>query len=109
MFGLSFQEMVIVGIIAIVLFGKRLPEVARTLGGQYAKFRKGLNDLQSQVNLHEIYDPRMLTSTHTPSKSTYQSTYSSFDDHDEATAPRFEPPPSDPYPTTADDNSSDAA
>jgi sec-independent protein translocase protein TatA len=99
MFGLTFQEMLVVGIIAIVLFGSKLPEVAKMLGQHYARFRKSLADLQAQVNLHEIYDPR-------PSSSSYSSkpsaSYSSFDDHDEATAPRFEPPPSEPQPGSAD-------
>jgi sec-independent protein translocase protein TatA len=90
MFGLTFQEMLVIGIIAIVLFGSKLPEVAKMLGGHYARFRKSLADLQSQVNLHEIYDPRPTSSSYSSRKS---SSYSSFDDHDEATAPRFEPPP----------------
>jgi sec-independent protein translocase protein TatA len=114
MFNLNFQELLIVGIIAIVLFGKRLPEVAKMLGQQYAKFRRGLSDLQSQVNLHEIYDPRPTGSNYSSNKSTYKSSYSSFDDHDEATAPRFEPPPSEPQPGTSEpsaspDKSADAA
>ena len=105
MFGLTFQELLIIGIIAIVLFGKRLPEVAKTLGQQYSKFRRSLSDLQSQVNLHEIYDPK-------PTGSSYASkprpSYGSFDDHDEATAPRFEPPPSEPQPPKTGE-SADAA
>lgn len=110
MFGLTMQEMLIVGIIAIVLFGKRLPEVARTLGQQYAKFRRSLSDLQQQVNLHEIYDPHPTTS-----KKTYKASYSSFDDLDEATAPRFEPPPAEspssdpPAQPPAPDKPADAA
>ena len=109
MFGLSFNEMLIVGIIAIVLFGKKLPEVAKTLGQQYAKFRRSLSDLQAQVNLHEIYDPRPTGSSYSSSKSSAKSSYSSFDDHDEATAPRFEPPPSEPTSTDSSDKSADAA
>jgi sec-independent protein translocase protein TatA len=89
--GLTFQELLVVGIIAIVLFGKRLPEVARTLGQQYSKFRKSLNELQSQVNLHEIYDPRSTPST----SSTKKIAYREVDDYEEATSPRFEPPPTD--------------
>lgn len=89
MLGLTFQELLIVGIIAIVLFGKRLPEVAKTVGQQYAKFRRSLSELQQQVNLHEIYESA-------PTKSTSRKSYSTFDDYDEATAPRFEPPPMEP-------------
>ena len=104
MFGLTFQEMLVVGIIAIVLFGSKLPEVAKMLGQHYARFRKTLADMQAQVNLHEIYDPRPTGSSYT-SRST--SSYSSFDDTDEPSAPRFEPPPSDPPPPAS--GSADAA
>lgn len=105
MFGLTFQEVLVIGIIAIVLFGSKLPEVAKMLGGHYARFRKSLSDLQSQVNLHEIYDPRPTSSSYSSSRKS--SSYSAFDDHDEATAPRFEPPPAEPPPSTP--GSADAA
>jgi sec-independent protein translocase protein TatA len=98
MFGLTFQEMLVVGIIAIVLFGSKLPEVAKMLGQHYARFRKTLGELQAQVNLHEIYDPRPSSSSYTSRPS---SSYSSFDDRDEPTAPRFEPPPSEPEPPSS--------
>ena len=97
MFGLTFQEMLVVGIIAIVLFGQKLPEVAKMLGQHYARFRKTLTDMQAQVNLHEIYDPKLPSSSY----STKTTSYSSFDDYDEATAPRFEPPPSEPQAGTS--------
>jgi sec-independent protein translocase protein TatA len=105
MFGLTFQEMLVVGIIAIVLFGSKLPEVAKMLGEHYARFRKTLADMQAQVNLHEIYDPRPTSSSYSSRSS---SSYSSFDDNDEPSAPRFEPPPSDDPPPTGS-GSADAA
>jgi sec-independent protein translocase protein TatA len=108
MLGLTFQEVLVIGIIAIVLFGSKLPEVAKMLGGHYARFRKSLADLQSQVNLHEIYDPRPTSSSYSSSSRKSSSSYSSFDDHDEATAPRFEPPPAAEPPASAPD-SADAA
>ena len=43
MFGLGPFEMVVIGVIAIMLFGGNLPEVARKLGGSYREFRRGLN------------------------------------------------------------------
>ncbi len=49
--GIGMQEMVIIGIIAVVLFGKRLPEVAKNLGGSYREFKKGLTDIQSKMNM----------------------------------------------------------
>ncbi|MEY4176741.1 MAG: hypothetical protein RLY70_315, partial [Planctomycetota bacterium] len=51
MFGMSWHEMMIVGVIAILLFGKRLPEVAKSLGNSYREFKRGLADFHSQVDL----------------------------------------------------------
>jgi sec-independent protein translocase protein TatA len=89
MFGLGFQELVIVGMVAVILFGKRLPEVARSLGSSYRDLRRGLSELQSQVDFSDSY-----YST-TRSSSSYASNYRAEepDDYDQPTAPRFELPP----------------
>ena len=42
-------ELMVIAIVAVVLFGGKLPEVARTLGGTYQQFRKGLSDIQSTI------------------------------------------------------------
>jgi TatA/E family protein of Tat protein translocase len=46
---LSPTDMLIVGIVAIMLFGNRLPEVARSLGRSMSEFKKGMHDLESEV------------------------------------------------------------
>ncbi|MDX1944366.1 MAG: twin-arginine translocase TatA/TatE family subunit [Pirellulaceae bacterium] len=89
MFGLGFQELLIVGVVAILLFGKNLPDVARKFGGMYREFRKGLDDLRSQVDFTDTYNSA-------PSKPRPRRTYSEGDDLDEVSAPKFEPPPSAP-------------
>lgn len=90
MFGLGFQELLIVGVVAVLLFGKRLPEVMRQFGGQYREFRKGLSEFQSQVDFSDAYNAA-------PTKSKYsKKSYSDYDDHDEVSAPKFEPPPAAP-------------
>lgn len=43
------QEMMIVGIIALLLFGKRLPEVARNLGKGFSEFKKGMQGFEDEV------------------------------------------------------------
>lgn len=97
--GLSWGEMLLVGVIAILLFGKRLPEVAKSLGNSYRQFRKGISDFHSQIDLTEMTQPTPTTSYRSNASSS--SSYSSAaDDYDEPTAPRFEPPPSEPSPPT---------
>jgi len=41
---------IIVGIVAVLLFGKRLPEVGRSLGRGIAEFKRGLRDVQDELN-----------------------------------------------------------
>jgi sec-independent protein translocase protein TatA len=43
------QEMLIVGMIALLLFGKRLPEVARNLGKGFSEFKKGMSGFQEEI------------------------------------------------------------
>ena len=80
--GIGWTEMVILGVIGLLLFGKRLPEVARNLGKGMMEFKKGMYDLQDEVS--------------TASRSSFSSSQSRpipADMREEATAPKFEPPP----------------
>ncbi len=55
MFGLSFGEIVIIAIVALLLLGPdRLPEAAKTLGKGLREIRKATDDLKDQVE-REIY------------------------------------------------------
>ena len=51
MFGLGPMEMVIVMGIAVLLFGKRLPEVGRSLGKGIVEFKKGLNGVADDFDI----------------------------------------------------------
>lgn len=44
MFGLGGMEILIVGVVALLLFGARLPIVARSLGQSVTELKKGLNE-----------------------------------------------------------------
>jgi sec-independent protein translocase protein TatA len=47
MFGLGYQELLIILVIVLVLFGaSRLPDLARSLGSSVKEFKKGINEVQ---------------------------------------------------------------
>ena len=43
-FGAHPIELVIVVVVALLLFGKRLPDLMRSLGKSVTEFKKGVND-----------------------------------------------------------------
>ncbi len=51
MFNLGPMEMIIVMGIAVLLFGKRLPEVGRSLGKGIVEFKKGLNGVADDFDI----------------------------------------------------------
>ncbi|MDQ7780141.1 MAG: twin-arginine translocase TatA/TatE family subunit [Planctomycetota bacterium] len=50
MFGLDTFEILVIVILAVVLFGRKLPEVTRALGRGVGEFRRGLRGIQDEVN-----------------------------------------------------------
>lgn len=49
MFGLGFPEMVALMILGVLLFGKNLPSVGRSLGKGLMEFKKGLQGVEDEV------------------------------------------------------------
>ena len=91
--GVGPAEMLFFGVIALLLFGKKLPEVARSLGKGVIEFKKGMRGIEDELD----------TSSH----SSYRHETSNYsrpapkDESVESTAPKFEPPKTEPTHTEA--------
>ena len=82
------MEMAIIGIIALLLFGKRLPEVARSMGKGIVEFKKGIQGVEDDVR-----------GAVNSSDKSYASRPLPPEERAELTAPKFEPPDSAPKAT----------
>jgi sec-independent protein translocase protein TatA len=50
MFGLGYQELLLILVIVLVLFGaQRLPDLARSLGSSVKEFKKGINEIKDDA------------------------------------------------------------
>ena len=49
LFGSGGYEWIIILIVALLLFGRRLPEVMRSMGQGIRQFKKGLNDVEADI------------------------------------------------------------
>lgn len=48
MFGIGTVEICIIGVIAVMLFGSRLPKVARSVGQSIVEFKRGFLEVDAQ-------------------------------------------------------------
>jgi sec-independent protein translocase protein TatA len=48
MFGISIWELMIVLLVVVLIFGNRLPSIARSLGRSLVEFKKGTREIDDQ-------------------------------------------------------------
>ena len=47
----GMPELIVIGMIALLFFGRKLPDVARSVGKSIVEFKKGLRDIKDDDNL----------------------------------------------------------
>lgn len=77
MFGLGPMEMAAVALVAVLLFGRRLPEVGRSIGKSIVEFKKGMKDVEAEVSQSDSGPKQSI-------------------ERPASTAPKFVPPESEP-------------
>ena len=124
--GLGTSELIVVGVIAILLFGERLPDVARTWGKKFVEFKRSVQGIQDELRsaafsttsaLNSAVDSATesfnsatqsissatdsMSSSHsdTPDNHRPDRSGDGVDDAEVATAPKFEPPKFERPPT----------
>ncbi|RUL89584.1 twin-arginine translocase TatA/TatE family subunit [Tautonia sociabilis] len=96
--GIGPQEMVIIGILGVLLFGKRLPEVGRSLGKGIAEFRRSISGVEDElrsINRQVTSTANSATRPYTPANAAPAVTN---DLSPDPAVPKFEPPTAAPSP-----------
>lgn len=92
------QEMLIVGVLAILLFGERLPEVARKIGKQLTEFRRSVRGIQEEFT-GALSGVEQSSGSYSSNSGSRPASDDLVDESSEATAPKFVAPPKPPHPS----------
>jgi len=84
---LGIQGFLILAVIGVLLYGERLPEVAASFGKQLMQLKKSVQGIRSEIE-SVAFDTK-----HAVERSMDKAEESA---REEATAPKFEPPPAEP-------------
>lgn len=90
MFGLGPLEIVVIGSIAVMLYGKRLPEVGKSVGQSIGELRKQFATLQREMDISAHIDSSPTSSRRAPSRRLDDAGVGPV-----TQAPRFDPPPAE--------------
>ncbi len=91
----SPPQLILVAFIALLLFGKRLPELMRSLGKGITEFKKGMNGIEEEMNRGSGGNQN----SYLPPPSYHDSVRPlPAEERPEITAPKFQPPTAAPSP-----------
>ena len=63
------SEMMVIAAVALLLYGGKLPEVARSWGKTFTEFRRGLSGIQNDINEAIYSEPQQLE--YQPERTSY--------------------------------------
>ena len=58
MFGLGPWEIALIVLVLLLLFGRRLPEIAGSLGKSVVNFKKGLREVDARADIQDAPDEK---------------------------------------------------
>jgi sec-independent protein translocase protein TatA len=100
-------ELIVIGLIAVMLFGKNLPDVGRSIGKQLGTLRKGIRGIEEEIrsttgglgipttrftSALSTLDSLTKSATSIPTPAPRSTVAEAVSDLEEPTAPKFEPP-----------------
>jgi sec-independent protein translocase protein TatA len=83
MFGLGPLEICVIGAIAVMIYGKRLPEVGRSVGKGIGDLRRSMQSLTKEVDIASAIRGELPAASRVPVRR---------DDDTATVSPRFDPP-----------------
>ena len=84
---LGFQGILILAVLGVLLYGEKLPEVAASLGKQFMHLKKSVQGIRDEIQ-SAAFDANRVVNRSMERTEDWA--------HEEATAPKFEPPPAEP-------------
>ncbi|MDA0970384.1 MAG: twin-arginine translocase TatA/TatE family subunit [Planctomycetota bacterium] len=83
MFGLGPVEICVIGAIAVMIYGKRLPEVGRSVGKGIGELKRSMQSITKEVDISAAMRDDVSAVSQRPARR---------DDDTASSSPRFDPP-----------------
>ena len=62
-------EWIFILVVALLIFGRRLPDVARSMGKSIVEFKKGLKDVKNNIDMQSRIEPPTNARSESPSQT----------------------------------------